>query len=536
MVGDTPKMAKAGTQYVQEEESGTAVLEDSKITWRDFYDNRRVLSFCFLIFMLPVNFGYENSMIGKLLAVDAFLQRFGTETAAGELVITARDQQILNAASTVGIFVSAFATGLLSDLLGRKRVIVMACFICVAGILTQYFASTIPHLFGGKVLGSFGFGLGHSLGPVYVAELAPVKLRGVCLALVNTMIVIGQWLSSLVVYSASASYSDDMQWRIPVITQLIPPAVLLAGSFIMPESPSWLILKDRREEAAKAFRNFNGPKFDVNAAMAIMTAAVLKEREITHESKSSSWLDCFRGSNGRRTLIICMVYIAQQFIGVNFISGYLTYYFKLAGVQNALGVAQAAFAIQILGNICSWPLIDRLGRRPMVVGGMIIMTAGLLIIGGISTINNSASLKATVAFMTIWGFLYQSTLGAVAYAVGGETPSPTHRQKTYSINIMTATAVSCAVLQAMPYLINPDQANLGGKICFVFFAPSVPMCVYLYFCLPEMKGRNYVELEEMFQNRVPARKFKGYVCYGANELTKTVTETKGIELENREFA
>lgn len=86
------------------------------------------------------------------------------------------------------------------------------------------------------------------------------------------------------------------------------------------------------------------------------------------------------------------------------------------------------------------------------------------------------------------------------------------RQKTYSINIMAATAVSCMVTQVMPYLINTDQANLGGKICFVFFGLSVPTCAYLYYCLPEMKGRNYAEVQEMFANKVPARKFKGYVC------------------------
>lgn len=86
------------------------------------------------------------------------------------------------------------------------------------------------------------------------------------------------------------------------------------------------------------------------------------------------------------------------------------------------------------------------------------------------------------------------------------------RQKTYSINIMIATAVSCMVLQVMPYLINSDQANLGGKICFIFFGLSVPMCAYLYFYLPEMKGRNYAEIQEMFQKEVPAREFKNYVC------------------------
>ncbi|KAI6423315.1 hypothetical protein MCOR22_011351 [Pyricularia oryzae] len=528
-----PKNDQAQRQPKDVESHGqtsVSTLPDDKVTLRDFWDNRRVLSFCMLIFMLPVNFGYEINMLGNVLASDAFLNRFG-HTVNGVRVIPASDQQILNAAATVGIFTSAFATGILSDVLGRKRVISMAALICTAGVLTQYFAETIPVLFGGKVVGAFGFGLGHSLGPVYVAELAPVRLRGVCLALVNTMIVIGQWLSSVAVYAASATYAGDAQWRIPVVTQLIFPAILLVGSLaVLPESPSWLILRDRPEEAAAAFRKFNGPGFDVNNAMALMTLAVIKEKEL-QSSGSGGWVECFRGPNGRRALIICMVYIAQQFIGVNFIAGYLAYYFKLAGVDNALGIAQAAYAIQLVGNMCSWPLIDWLGRRPLVVGGMFVMTAGLLLIGGISTINNAPSLKATVAFMTVWGFLYQATLGAVAYAIGGETPSPSHRQKTYSINIMSATAVSCAVLQLMPYLINPDQANLGGRICFVFFAPSVPMCLYLYFCLPEMKGRTYVELEEMFQNKVPARAFGSYVCHGAMELSGAVRDAKRSEVE-----
>lgn len=61
-------------------------------------------------------------------------------------------------------------------------------------------------------------------------------------------------------------------------------------------------------------------------------------------------------------------------------------------------------------------------------------------------------------------------------------------------------------------MINPTEANLGSKVTFVFFALSLPFCIYFYFCLPEMKGRSYLELEEMFQKRIPARKFKSYTC------------------------
>lgn len=337
------------------------------------------------------------------------------------------------------------------------------------------------------------------------------------------MIVIGQWLSSLVVYACSER-TNDMAWRIPIITQVFPPCLLLLGLLILPESPSWLLIRGRTEDAKKSYLRFNGPDFDADTAVAVAMLAIRKEEE--EIAGGGSWLQCFKGTDGRRTTIICMVYISQQFIGVNFVSGYLTYYFRLAGVKNALGVAQAAYAIQLFGNICSWPLVDRIGRRPMIVGGCITITAGLLIIGGVSTVNNQSALSATVALMTIWGFLYQMTLGATAYSVGGETPSMQLRQKTYAINIMAATAVSCMVLQVMPYLINSDQLNLGGKICFIFFAFSVPMCVYLYYCLPEMKGRNYAEIQEMFDKRIPARQFKGYVCSVQDEVV-----AKRIELE-----
>lgn len=75
---------------------------------------------------------------------------------------------------------------------------------------------------------------------------------------------------------------------------------------------------------------------------------------------------------------------------------------------------------------------------------------------------------------------------------------------------MVSTAASCVVSQVMPYLINTDQANLGGKVCFIFFGLSLPVCAWLYFNLPELKGRNYAEIQEMFNRNVPSRQFRNY--------------------------
>lgn len=93
----------------------------------------------------------------------------------------------------------------------------------------------------------------------------------------------------------------------------------------------------------------------------------------------------------------------------------------MAGVNDPLAIGQVAHAVQFAGNIMSWPLVDRLGRRPMIVGGSCAMTALLLVIGGISTIGTPSALSGTVALMVIWGFMYHATLGAVAYTIGGET-------------------------------------------------------------------------------------------------------------------
>lgn len=133
----------------------------------------------------------------------------------------------------------------------------------------------------------------------------------------------GLWLNSITVYVCS-KYTNDLAWRVPIVTQVIPPSLLLIALIFLPESPTWLLLKGRHEEAAKSFRRFNGANFDVAAAIEVAAVAIAKEEDAKKEQQSSSWLECFQGTNLRRTLIIVMVYISQQAVGVAFVSGYLT--------------------------------------------------------------------------------------------------------------------------------------------------------------------------------------------------------------------
>ncbi|KFY95404.1 hypothetical protein V500_02796 [Pseudogymnoascus sp. VKM F-4518 (FW-2643)] len=203
---------------------------------------------------------------------------------------------------------------------------------------------------------------------------------------------------SLLIMKNIQNAHGQRAWRIPLICQIIPPGIsFLAAITFLPESPTWFLMNNRRDKAEKAFLRFNGPQVDPESPLNQTLAAM--------ESAST-----------------------QQLIGVNFIAGYLTYYYALAGVNNPLAIAQASYAIQVFGNMCSWPLVERLGRRQLIVGGCIMMTALLPFIGGISIVNTPTALKATVALMTLWGFLYQASLGACAYEIGGEIPTPALRQ------------------------------------------------------------------------------------------------------------
>jgi MFS family permease len=222
----------------------------------------------------------------------------------------------------IGIFVAAFTAGFLSDMIGRRLVVYIGCVLCIIGVFVQTFTTSAMVIFGGKLISTLGFGLGHALAPVFVAEIAPDEVRGICLALINSMIVIGGWSCSLVAYGGSF-INNDWAWRMPFLTQLVPPVTMLVLAVpLLPESPSWLIMRGRREEALAALRKFNGPDSpDIETKLAVLEEAAKQQQALAQEK--SSYLDCFKGTDRRRTTIILMAFLSQQFGGSLFISGYL---------------------------------------------------------------------------------------------------------------------------------------------------------------------------------------------------------------------
>jgi hypothetical protein len=247
------------------------------------------------------------------------------------------------------------------------------------------------------------------------------------------------------------------------------------------------------------------------------------------ESAGTSYLDCFRGTNLRRTIITIMPLTIQAMSGVAYISGYGTYYFQLAGIstQKSFQIACGAQALSIIGNIGAFLIIDRVGRRPLLLWAFGFLTVLLCVTGGLGTQtqNRSAVLgqspvpqiwlstntvPATVALTVFYNFAYNFAIGAVSYAIIAETATSSLRAKTIGISSTIQSSFFTMWQFVLPFIFNPNAGNLGARTSFIFGGLSVLCWIYLYFYQPETARRSFEEIDEMFAKHVPARKFAGY--------------------------
>lgn len=290
----------------------------------------------------------------------------------------------------------------------------------------------------------------------------------------------------------------------------------------MPESPTWQLSVQKNDQASRSLRRLG---YTGNADL---TTRISEIRATLDEAKAESaratYLDCFRRSNLRRTIISVMPLAIQAMGGVLFVASYTTYYIQLVGYSTSdsfrLQIAQQGAAVA--GNICSWFVVDRIGRRPLTFWGTFIITAILMIAAGLATQGSSGALKGYIGLTVTYSFFYNISIGATAYTLLCEVATSTLRVKTISIGIALQYAIFCVWALVTPYLFNPDQADLGAKTAFIFGSFGVLSLVYLWLYQPETAGRSYRELDELFINKVSVGKFAKY---------KTEVESRDDRLE-----
>lgn len=193
---------------------------------------------------------------------------------------------------------------------------------------------------------------------------------------------------------------------------------------------------------------------------------------------------------------------------------YATYYYQLAGisVEDSFKYSCGSYGLSLGGNIIGVAIVDKVGRRPLLVWGTLALSAINFIAGGLATFpENQSAVLGVVAMTLLWNFVLSVGLAAALFAMIPETPTTRLRIKTAAIVVIVQGSFFTMWAFVLPYIFNPNAANLGGKTFFIFGALAFLSFVYFFVYQTETANRSFEEIDEMFHKRIPARNFKTFV-------------------------
>ncbi|KAL6657698.1 hypothetical protein ACP70R_005478 [Stipagrostis hirtigluma subsp. patula] len=420
---------------------------------------------------------------------------------------------ILNFYSLIG----SFAAGRTSDWVGRRVTVVFAAAFFFAGALLMGLAGDYAMLMFGRFVAGIGVGYGLMIAPVYTAEVSPASSRGFLTSFSEVFINIGIVLGYVANY-AFARLPLHLGWRLMLGIGALPSALLALMVFAMPESPRWLVMKGRIAEARLVLGKVaDTPEeaaerlADIKAAAGIPSDAdgdvVAVPRRRSGEERQV-WKELILSPTPavRRILFTALgLQFFQQACGVDSVVLYSPRVFRSAGVADddqllattcAVGVAKTLFVL------VSASLLDRVGRRPLLLGstaGMVVSLAGLGT--GLTVVGRHPG--ATVLWAV--GLCVSSVLAFVSFFSLGPGPmTAVYTSEIYPLRVRAlgyAVGVACnRVISgtiSMTFLSLSSAVTIGGSF-FLYAGITALSWVFFYTCLPETRGRTLEEMGKLF--------------------------------------
>ncbi|OCF58934.1 hypothetical protein L486_03427 [Kwoniella mangroviensis CBS 10435] len=383
-----------------------------------------------------------------------------------------------------------------------------------ASIFLAVFSINLDMLIGAELAMGIPWGMFQTLATAYAAEICPIKLRGYLAAFASVGWGGGGFIASGVLKGA-LHLNGNLAWKVPSALQWIWPVPLALGCFFAPESAWWLVRKGRFEEAkATLVRTARQGFYAENEAEGYIAYMRHTDAMEKLEAKNGSWIELFKkGPTLRRTEIMIGTWIVQVANG-NMITGLTVEFLKQAGMstKEAFNMNIILHAMGIVGVGLSWIFLGYFGRRSIYLSGLISEAACLLPIDILGFVEKSdASLKATGGLMIMINLIFHFSLGPVCYSIVGELPPS--RLRSRAIVMGRFIYVVCAIIfqQISTRMVAADGWNLKAKSGLFWVGCNAFCLLWAFFRLPETGGRSFTELDILFANKVPARKFKNTV-------------------------
>jgi sugar porter (SP) family MFS transporter len=434
-------------------------------------------------------FGYDTGIIsGAILFIkkDFFLTNFQIEMVVSAVLF--------------GALIGSGVSGRMSDLFGRRKVLVFTALTFIVGSLVTAFSPNLVILVIGRIILGMAVGIGSFTAPLYLAEIAPKRIRGMLVSLNQLAITIGIVFSYLINYY----FSVTGQWPWMLGLGVVPAIILLLGTIYLPESPRWMILKGWDQKARAVLQRLRHGE-NINNEFDEIRQTVEVEKG-THRLLLAKWL--------RPILFISLgLSFFQQVTGINAIIYYAPTILQMAGFKYASNAILATLGIGIINvlfTIIALPLIDRWGRRPLLLYGLLGMFISLLILGTAFYFPALTSLRwVAVASMVIYIASFAMSLGPIMWLIISEIFPLNIRGVGASLAISISWGFNMLVSMTFLTLIQ----FIGTSHTFWLFAfLCVLGWIFIYFIVPETKNCSLEQIENNLRLGRPSRELGAALC------------------------
>ena len=427
--------------------------------------------------------------------------------------LTTNEQEIITTAVLVGAVLGALGSGRITDIVGRKKVILATSLIFAAGSILTGAASSMMFLAASRIILGIAIGISSFAVPLYIAEISPTKMRGALVSSFQLMITIGivvSYFSDL----AFADESNPFSWRWMFYVGVFPAAVLFIGMLFLPETPRFLIGKGKEEEGRKVLEMVEDP--------ALVDSAVAKiKEEINIDDKSIGYRELFSKTWRIPLFIAIGIMFIQQFVGINTVIYYAPTIFLIAGFEGARAAIIATISVGLINvgaTIVAMFLIDKIGRRKLYFIGLVGMMIALTALGGFFFFKDMLgdNLKwVTVGTVLIYIAFFAISLGPLGWLIISE------------IFPLKIRGVGMSVGALSNWFFNGIVAFTFLKLAWLFTGEGMEITKTVI-----EDGKEVIKHDPN-----PAGAFLLYACvavFGIFWGLKYIPETKGVSLEKIE--
>lgn len=433
-------------------------------------------------------FGYDQGVIGG--ALRGIERQFEVGTLVSE---------IITSWVTLGALVGALIAGNLADRLGRRPTILLAAALFIVGAVTEAVAPGPAVLVGGRLVVGLGVGVTSVVGPLYAAEMAPSRLRGRFVSIYQLAITFGIFIAYLV----DQLLAESGSWRLMLGLSVVAGVLLVLAILPLPDTAVWYAKAGRTEPARRVLGRMR-PGQDVGREIDQIEQSLRGHRAGWPEVFSRKW---------RRPLVLGLGLAAlQQLTGINGVIYYADKIFGAAGFHTPASqtavTTWSVGAVNVLFTFAAVAFVDRLGRRPLLLAGLVGMGLSLLVIalcfvkvGQVTHSSSSPSNRPTdagvILLVGVVVFIasYAFSLGPVVWTVINEIYPSSVRglgvALATAVNWFTAWLVTQFFLSLAEWLGQSGAFGVFAAVCAVAF-------VFVWRLLPETKGRSLAEIQQMW--------------------------------------